>query len=503
MSLKKNILANYASQIYVTLIGIFMVPLYVRHMGAEAYGLVGFFAMLQAWFQLLDIGLTPTMSRETARFNGGATDADSLRRLLRALEGIFVGIALLGGGAMALFAGEIADHWLKVQHLPLAEVRASIQLMAVVVALRWVCGLYRGAITGFERIVWLSGFNVIVSTCRFVLVLPYLINIGNGPTDFFLYQAVLAVVELVVLIVVSYRLLPARSGSPVAWSWQPLRGVLKFSLTLAFTSSVWVMVTQTDKLILSKILPLSEYAFYTLAVLVASGVMIISGPISIALMPRLTKLVSESKDEAVIDLYRAATQMVALIALPAALVLALFGEQVLAAWSGDHDIASKAAPVLMLYALGNGLLVLGAFPYYLQYARGDLKLHLWGNVVFIALLIPSLVAATIKFGTIGAGWAWLGANAVYFFTWVPLVHRRFAPGMHWKWFTHDIGVIAIAALACLLPARLLLVWPNGRIETICLIAVVSLIALAASAAASSVVRSALRTRLKLVSEIQR
>lgn len=96
MSFKRNILANYVSQIYVTLIGIVMVPMYVRYMGAEAYGLVGFFAMLQAWFQLLDMGLTPTMARETARFNGGATDAQSLRRLLRAMEGIFIGVAVLG-----------------------------------------------------------------------------------------------------------------------------------------------------------------------------------------------------------------------------------------------------------------------------------------------------------------------------------------------------------------------------------------------------------------------
>ena len=46
MSLKRNILANYVSQIYVTLIAIGMVPLYIEYMGAEAYGLVGFFAML-------------------------------------------------------------------------------------------------------------------------------------------------------------------------------------------------------------------------------------------------------------------------------------------------------------------------------------------------------------------------------------------------------------------------------------------------------------------------
>ena len=50
MSLKRNILASYTSQIYVTLVGILILPLYLKYMGAEAYGLVGFFTMLHAWF---------------------------------------------------------------------------------------------------------------------------------------------------------------------------------------------------------------------------------------------------------------------------------------------------------------------------------------------------------------------------------------------------------------------------------------------------------------------
>lgn len=65
MGMRSNILANYASQFYVTIIGIVTVPLYIQYMGAEAYGLVGFFAMLQAWFLMLDMGLTPTIARET------------------------------------------------------------------------------------------------------------------------------------------------------------------------------------------------------------------------------------------------------------------------------------------------------------------------------------------------------------------------------------------------------------------------------------------------------
>ncbi|WP_210546248.1 lipopolysaccharide biosynthesis protein [Rhodoferax sp. PAMC 29310] len=495
MSLKRNILANYASQIYVTLIGIVMVPMYVKYMGAEAYGLVGFFAMLQAWFQLLDMGLTPTMARETARFNGGATDALSLRRLLRAMEGIFIGVAVLGGSAMVAGSGVIASSWLKVQQLPLTEVQHAIKLMALIVALRWVCGLYRGAINGFERLVWLSGFNIAMSTARFVLVIPFFIYVGTSPTQFFSYQLVLAVVEVVVLITKTYRLLPkVVAAKRTSWQWAPLRSVLKFSLSIAFTSSVWVLVTQTDKLVLSKLLPLSDYAYFTLAVLVASGVMAISGPISGALLPRMSKLAATGDDDGVIRLYRNATQLVGVIAIPAALMLAFFSEQVLWAWTGDAAIARQAAPVLTLYALGNGILALGAFPYYLQFAKGDLRLHMIGNAFFVLLLIPALIWATLHYGVIGAGWAWFGANAVYFLAWVPKVHRRFVKGLHTQWLLRDVGAIVLLTVLGALLAHSLVTWPHDRGQLAVGIAVMSLAMVAIAAIGSSLVRETIGSK---------
>ena len=64
MSLKRNVIANYTSQIYTVLIGLAVVPIYLRTMGAEAYGLIGIFGMLQGWLQLMDMGLSSTLSRE-------------------------------------------------------------------------------------------------------------------------------------------------------------------------------------------------------------------------------------------------------------------------------------------------------------------------------------------------------------------------------------------------------------------------------------------------------
>lgn len=503
MSLKRNILASYATQIYVTLVGILILPLYLKYMGAEAYGLVGFFTMLQAWFNLLDMGLTPTVARETARFRGGATDALSYRRLLRALQLIFFVVALLGGGAMFVFSGHIATGWLKVQTLPLAQVQLALQLMAVGVALRWMSGLYRGCISGSERLVWLGGFNALVATLRFVGVLPILIWFGHSPTIFFTYQLFVAAVELAGLAAKAYGLFPAvRPGQQLGWSlaslFTPIKSVLRFSLTIAFTSSVWVLVTQTDKLVLSKLLPLADYGYFTLAVLAASGVMMISGPISGALLPRMARLQAEGDETGLISLYRNATQMVAVIAIPACLILAFFAEQVLWVWTGDAQAAMQAAPVLRLYALGNGFLAMAAFPYYLQFAKGDLKLHLIGNAIFVLLLIPSLVWATWQFGATGAGYAWLGSNAVYFFAWVPLVHRRFGLGLHRKWLLRDLspvlvpGVLAAGTLYALLPL------PQGRTEVLALVLLTGVAVLVFSAAGSRQVRNMIFTPKRAV-----
>jgi O-antigen/teichoic acid export membrane protein len=490
VSFKRNVVASYVGQIYVTLIAIVMVPMYVRYMGVEAYGLVGFFAMLQVWFNLLDMGLTPTMARETARFNGGATDPGALRDLLRAMEGIFTAVAVLGAASLIASSGAIAGNWLKVQQLPLIEVQHSIMLMAAIVALRWISALYRGVVNGFERLVWLSGFNILMATARFVLVIPFFIYVGGSPTEFFTYQLALALLELGVLASQTYRLMP-RVGSHERrpWQWKPLRKLLKFSLSIAVTGSIWVLVTQTDKLVLSKLLPLSEYAYFTLAVLAASGVIVISGPISSALLPRMSRLAAASRDDELIALYRNATQLVVAIAVPVALMLACFSEQVLWAWTGDAAIASRAAPVLRLYALGNAILAVAAFPYYLQFAKGDLRLHLIGNGLFVCLLIPALIWATLTYGVTGAGWAWLGANIAYFLIWVPKVHHRFMVGGHMKWVLRDILAIMIAAAVGAVLAINLVDWPRDRGQVAMLAVLIGTGLLLSAAAGSSVARA--------------
>jgi cephalosporin hydroxylase len=68
---------------------------------------------LQAWLRLLDMGLTPTMSREMARFTGGSHTVGSIRDLLRSIEAV-----VLTSVGSYIVAFDTVIEYLPDNHLP-------------------------------------------------------------------------------------------------------------------------------------------------------------------------------------------------------------------------------------------------------------------------------------------------------------------------------------------------------------------------------------------------
>jgi O-antigen/teichoic acid export membrane protein len=476
-----------------------MVPMYLKYMGTEVYGLIGLFAILQLVIQSLDIGITPTLSREAARSRAGATTPMSLRRLLRSFEVIFAIAGLLIIVAMSCGADLVATRWVKAGTLNPAAVERALILMTATAWIRWFSGLYRGLVNGFEHQVWLSGVSIGITTAHSILVIPFLAFVGASPSYFFAYQLVVGIIDFSFVALKAYRLLPFVDRTlPVWWQFNELRSVFHFSATVALTAAIWVMVTQTDKILLSKILPLGDFGKYALATVVAGGVSTLSQPLSSALLPRLTDLTARGDADGFVAVYRKATQFTAVVSLSGALFLAIFAEQVLRVWTGDPAIARTSAPVLALYALGNGIAALGAFPYYLQYAKGKMSLHLIGSILFFLLLVPSTVVLGLRFGPIGAGSAWLGSNVIFLVCWVPHVHRRFLGKFHVGWLLRDITIVALATCATGVLARYIVVWPSSRFASGMILALLAvLIVLTATLASPFARRSALTVARQL------
>jgi hypothetical protein len=135
--------------------------------------------------------------------------------------------------------------------------------------------------------------------------------------------------------------------------------------------------------------------------------------------------------------------------------------------------------------------------YYIQYARGDLRLHFTGNAILLIFLIPTFIWAGFHYGGIGTGAVWAIANSAYFLFWVPIVHARFLKGLHWKWLLHDVTtVVAPTTLAgwtlSLLP------WPHQRVTLTLSLALAGIVLISVSSASSSFARSVIQRTLRRI-----
>jgi len=82
-SVRHNIAANFAGKAWRGIFGLAFVPIYIKLMGVEVYGLIGIFMSLTALLALLDMGLSATLNRELSRLSVAEDSAQESRNLVR------------------------------------------------------------------------------------------------------------------------------------------------------------------------------------------------------------------------------------------------------------------------------------------------------------------------------------------------------------------------------------------------------------------------------------
>ena len=477
-SLKKNVVANYTSQIYSTLVSILFFPLYLKYLGAESYGLIGFFAMLLVWFALLDFGLSPLISRETTRYKSGALKQSEYYSLLKSLAFVFFIIGLIGYLSIYFLSAFISRDWFELELLSTEVVSNSIQIMGGVVVFRWLSGFLRGILIGNEKFVSLALINITFNSLRFIGVFGSFWLFDFKIEVFFFHQLVVGFLELICLALCNRKLIPnkPKNATFLKVDFRPLKLRLGFSLSVAFTSSVWVFVTQTDKLILSGMLELSEYGYFSLAVMVANAIIILNSPITAAILPRLTSHHAKGLNAELTKLYAQTTKVTALISGTAALTLAVFPDEILFVWTGDQEVVKNTSDIMSIYAVGNFFLIFSSFASLLQTAIGNLKLHLIGSGLLLTIGVPSILISAVYFGAVGAAWAWLLVNFFYLTGYVTFTHYRLLKKIAYSWIFRVI-VYSVVPILVLVTSSMLFNNIESRLYNFLLISISALAAL--------------------------
>ncbi|MES3101604.1 oligosaccharide flippase family protein [Sphingomonas faeni] len=486
--LRRNVIANYAGQAWTVLIGFAFVPVYIRYLGIESFGLIGLFAMLQGWLALLDMGMSPTLGREMARLSGGTQKPESIRDLLRSIETICLVVALVIVFGMWASSGWLASHWLKTGSVPQPVVAQAFLLMGFVAAIRFMEGIYLSCLVGLQRQVLSNGATALLATVRSVGILLIFHMFGASIIVFFEWQAAMSVVTVALLAALTYRSVP-KIARNARFSGSALRSVGRFAGGMTGITLVGVLVTQVDKLVLSRAVTLKEFGYYSLASTVAAVIFSVVYPLARAWQPRIVQLLSSNETGALVRLYHLGSQLVAVGAGSVAAVMALFAYQVLLLWTHDPELAGKTATVLSIIAIGNLLNGLMVLPYYLQTGAGWTRLAFLSNVVVLVFALPAIMYVAPVYRGTGVAIVWLLSNVFHLIFTINIMHQRLLRSEMRAWYVKDTIIpIVSATLAVVLVKILFRGISDGSMWQLVPLALAGLASIAASAFSAPAVR---------------
>lgn len=433
----RNLVAGLANSVWSALIGLAVVPFYLKYLGIEAYGLIGFFVTTQAVLSILDMGMAPTINREVARCSASG-NLQEAGKLLHTLAVVYWSMA----GAIALlilaFAPWIAEYWLQSKQFSPLTISHAVMLMGLVVACRWPIGLYQGALIGAQRLAVSSGINMVMVTIGSLGAVAVLALVSPTIEAFFFWQAGIGLVYAITMRSAAWRIIGKIEQN--SFDIGKLRSVWRFTAGMSVIGLTSLVFTQLDKVILSKMLGLEEFGHYMLATVVVSGLYVLVTPLFNVMYPRFSALVVTGEIEKLKDLYRLSTRMLATALFPIAMVLAVFAEDLVFVWTNNPNIASNVAPVIALLAIGTALHGVMHLPYALQLAYGMTRLPLTINAILMVVLVPLIIILAMKYGAQGGAMAWLVLHVLYVLLGAWLTHRSLLKEVGVKWLLQDVGI---------------------------------------------------------------
>ena len=496
--LKRNLIANFAGSGWSALLGFVVLPICLRLMGVEAYGLVGIFATLLALLTPLEAGLGTALSRELAGVVGRAED-ETNAQVLRTLEIVHWTFAAVCGCVVWILAPLIAHHWVKPHALSPASVETALLIMGLVIVVQWPASLYSGGLVGLQKQVELNVILAAMGTVRSVGSVMVLMFVSPTVAAYFAWQIAASALQTGTTAVVLWRNIGARPQRPY-FRRHILRRLRPFLLGMSGTSVVLLLVTQLDKAILSRLLPLAMFGYYTLAWSAASNLLRLVTPVQQAFFPQFASAVARDDEPYAARLYHRMTQIVIVLTAPLALLVTAFAREALYVWTGDAAAAAHTAPLLMLLMFGTLLNALMYPAYTAQVANGWTRLLFTFSVCAASLFAPVLVVLTMQYGAVGASTVWPSLNLSFIAIMVPLMHRRILREEMGRWYRDDLLVPSAVALVVIAAARLLLPHGLDRSTLFVYLAATGIASFVATVMATPATRALALARLKKLNE---
>ncbi|MGO8909032.1 MAG: flippase [Bradyrhizobium sp.] len=412
-SLTRNVLWNFAGQVAPLFAAVFAIPLLIKGMGVDRFGLLTLAWMVIGYFSLFDFGLGRALIKLVSEKLGEGRLAEIPELVWTALFLMaFLGAA--GAGIMFALTGWLVTSVLKIPATLQAEASDAFRLLAWSVPVVVLTTGFRGILEAYRR------FDL-VNIVRLPLgVLTFIAPLAVLPFSNRLDVVVMMLLGVRLLICVTQaalcqRVLPGL-WRRISYSSHLVRPMLGVGGWMTVSNMVSPIMVYMDRFFIGIVLGVAAVAYYVTPYEIITKLLVIPGALVGVLFPMFSASLAGDHARAA-ELFQRSVRWVFLALFPAVLLATVFASDGLRLWlSGEFSLDGTA--VLQWLAAGVLINSLGLIPItFVQGAgRPDLtaKLHLAELPIYLLVLWLFMH----QWGIVGAAAAWtlrVGFDAVALF----------------------------------------------------------------------------------------
>jgi O-antigen/teichoic acid export membrane protein len=427
--LKLNIAANFIGNFYVAILNLLVIPIYIDFLGLGSYGIVSLYTTLYYVFlSVVDYGLGVAFSREIAIRN----DTGFSIRLLFTAEKIYLLLGFLIFFLLIFCKPIILADWGQIVS------NKTYLLLCLSLVFRGLSSLYVSVLNGCQKSIVYNIINASVETLKVVSIFSWFVLSSANITLFFFFQCVSNVILFILLYIFTWRQLKTFGLRYLfSFDWIVMKDLKRFALisTLIYLSAG--LITQVDKLLLTRYVSLEEFGCYSTVSLLAFALGRFVGPIFNAMYPALAEAKNQNNTSRFVTIFHSSTQLISILTIPVTMVIFGYTSEILLYWTHNQQIVDLGSFPLKLLVIG--MLFNGFYHsfYAITLSTNETKIILIQNIIALLLQIILIPIVVPIFSLNGAAFVWLFVNLLYFILFPHLVKDNVFRKEKINWYLYD------------------------------------------------------------------
>lgn len=410
-SFQIDIAINFIGRILSALANIIFLPLYSKMLGPEQFGLVAFFATLQAITGLLDLGI----SSSSVRIIGNKTGVERTAAFL-GLSKIYLAVMLAAFVVTVVLSPYASSWFIENKTFSKVEIYYFVRLAGGAILLQMIISFFSSTLIAMDKHIganFLSSGSLIT---RSIVITAALYNLNKSVQTYLIANLVALIpFALYAFYLAAEKAELKRYYSEAKSIILPPKEILHSIKAMSTLALVLLFGSQYDKFLITRILGLEALGHYYLAFTLSIALNYLSVPVYNSLVPKLARLSTQNSDEFWSKLLEGNSILVRVL-IPAIFFLAILSEPVLRIWTQNSLTTSAVGSSLSILAIGTGLNLLTTTIYAVQVAKNELKTCLYANIFLSIVHVTLSYSLAKRLGILGVSISWLIANVTYTIT---------------------------------------------------------------------------------------